>query len=125
MPLASVGALLNVSVVTSDDVATVFLAGEFDVAGAPALRAVVKDLLAAGRRHILINLDGVTFMDGAAIGELIASDVRIRHVDGSLRLTSHVCCERLLQLTGESGRLQIAVRPDSPVPTLHAHHSVH
>ena len=99
---------LDVTVQWGEDGDIVFLAGEFDFAAAPRLRAVIEALLATGRRQILVDLEAVTFMDGSAIGALISADQRTQRVGGSLKVTPNARCLRLLQLTGELDRLSFS-----------------
>lgn len=106
--------LFEVAVRPTGDRDAVVVSGELDVASAPELRAVVGHLLAAGRRHILLDLDGVTFVDGAGIGALIASDLEAREAGGCLEVTEHAGCRRILRITGETGRLRMSARPVDP-----------
>lgn len=83
------------------------LAGEFDFAATRRLSEVVRALMTLGRRRVLINLDEVTFVDGAAVGALIdASNLMVR-VGGALEVTENPMCLRVLRTTGELERLTI------------------
>ncbi len=57
------------------DVAIVDLSGRFMMGTATGvIRDAVRELLASGERHILLNLRDVTYMDSAAgVGELVSS----------------------------------------------------
>lgn len=107
------GTLLGVTVSRRDDRDTVCVSGEMDIASTPELHQVIDLLLADGRRDLVINLDGVTFMDATAIGELIDADLRARQLGGFLQVTSHTGCQRLLRLTGETHRLDVLVADDA------------
>lgn len=100
-------AALAVTVRWGEDHDTVSLAGEFDFSAASRVRAVVDALLVAGRRRILIDLDAVTFVDGAAIGALIAANEQTLLVGGALEVTEHALCLRLLRVTNELPRLTV------------------
>lgn len=101
------GAALAVTVQLGEDHDVVSLAGEFDFAATAGLRAQIDALLAAGRRRILVDLDAVTFVDGAAIGALISASEQSRRVGGTLEVTEHRLCLRLLRVTDELQRLAI------------------
>lgn len=103
----SSAATFEATVKWSEDRDVVMLAGEFDIFAASKVSAVVNALLAGGRRRILVNLDAVTFMDGAAVGALISASEQTLRVGGSLHVTQHAACLRLLQLTGELARLSV------------------
>ena len=98
-------ATFEATVLWSEDRDVLMLSGEFDIVAALRVGAVIHALLARGRRRILINLDAVTFLDGAAIGALISASERTLQVGGSLQVTEHAACLRLLRLTGELERL--------------------
>jgi anti-sigma B factor antagonist len=56
--------------------------GEGDV----ALRNAVQEILEAGNQHILLNLEKVSYMDSAGIGELVACYKRAKEKEGSVKL---------------------------------------
>ena len=56
--------------------------GEGDV----VLRDKVSDLLDNGGAHILLNLEKVSYMDSAGIGELVACYKRAKEKDGTVKL---------------------------------------
>jgi anti-sigma B factor antagonist len=80
--------------------AQVALVGELDLATAPAISRTVRHLLAAGHRHIVVDLGAVTFMDGTTVGVLVAAHREVTTSGGSLELTVHPLSARLLRLTG-------------------------
>ncbi len=94
--------LLSISVSPPGAPAVVVLVGEVDVATAPHLRSTVGELLAAGRNHIIIDLDGVTFLDAAALNTLITATSSAADAGGALHLTHHPRCMQLLAFTGET-----------------------
>ena len=88
--------------------ALVALVGELDLATAPAISRTVRHLLAAGHRHIVVDLGAVTFMDGTTVGVLVAAHREVTTSGGCLELTVHPLSARLLRLTGTTevfGRL--------------------
>lgn len=99
---------LAVTVQGGEEGDIVALAGEFDFAAAPRVSTAIDAFLAAGRRRILIDLDAVTFVDGAAIGALIGANEQTLSVGGTLEVvTEHALCLRLLRITEELQRLTV------------------
>ncbi len=54
--------------------------------GDALLREQVHHLLEGGRSKILLNLEGVSYMDSAGIGELVACYKRAREKGGTVKL---------------------------------------
>lgn len=96
---------LRVSVRSRDEDDAVVLAGEIDVATAPYLTSTVHRLLREGRTRIFVDLDAVTYLDGAAIRTLVAATDDCARAGGSLRVSHNDLCERLLRITGETRRI--------------------
>jgi anti-sigma B factor antagonist len=70
--------------------------GELDIAGAPAIRKLIADSATSGRERVVVDLSGVTFIDGAGLGGLLA-EPRRKGVEVVLRAPSPPV-ERLLEL---------------------------
>lgn len=69
------------------EVAVLDLAGKITIGeGDVVLRDKVHELLDAGKNKILLNLQAVTYMDSAGIGELVACYKRAREKGGAVRL---------------------------------------
>ena len=69
----------HVSVV---DVSGKITIGEGDV----VLREKINELLDSDKKHILLNLEKVSYMDSAGIGELVACYKRAKEKDGTVKL---------------------------------------
>jgi anti-sigma B factor antagonist len=54
--------------------------------GSSILRDTVKDLLAKGRKNILVNLADISNIDSSGIGELVAAFTSVRNQGGELKL---------------------------------------
>lgn len=81
--------------------AAIALHGEFDIANAHELRTELAKHIDEGRRVIRVDLQRVSFMDSAAIGELINATRRCNAEHGSLILTNlSAGLYRVLALTG-------------------------
>ena len=52
------------------------------------LREAVEKCLNEGKTRILLNLGGVTYMDSAGIGELVACFKRVKETDGMMKLVN-------------------------------------
>lgn len=72
-----------------------------DIYTAPKLRARLVELIDGGSRQVVVNLEGVSFMDSTGLGSLVAGLKRMREHDGALRL---VCTRepvlKVFQITG-------------------------
>ena len=68
--------------------------GEIDVFTAPLFKQAVVNLVAAGHRHLFLDLRGVTFMDSSGFGALLGATKRLRPEGGSLNL---IGCNRTIQ----------------------------
>ena len=75
--------------------------GEIDVAAAPALRDRLGSLVDEGTHRIVVDLEGVDFIDSTGLGVLVGAVRRARGADGDVRL---VCTNsRLLKVFGVTG----------------------
>jgi anti-sigma B factor antagonist len=68
--------------------------------GSAAVREVVRDLLAKGRKKILLDLSDVDYIDSSGLGSLVSAFTSVRNDGGALKLvylTKKV--QDLLQMT--------------------------
>jgi anti-sigma B factor antagonist len=69
------------------DVAIVDFSGKITLGeGSAMLRTMVRDLVTAGRRKILLNLADVDYIDSSGIGELVGAYTSVRSASGELKL---------------------------------------
>lgn len=69
------------------DVTILDLSGKITIGeGSVILRQKVRDLLAAGKNKILLNLGDVSYVDSSGIGELVSSYTTVRNQQGALKL---------------------------------------
>jgi anti-sigma B factor antagonist len=54
--------------------------------GSAAVREVVRDLLAKGRKKILLDLSDVDYIDSSGLGSLVSSFTSVKNESGQLKL---------------------------------------
>ncbi len=96
---------------TVGDRTVVGVVGEVDVYTAPKLRNRLVELVNAGHHHLVVDLDGVDFLDSTGLGVLVGALKRVRSHQGSLQL---VCSrDRLLTVFRITGLAQVFAMYDS------------
>ncbi len=73
---------------TEGGVTVVAPTGRLDVAGAPALKNAMTDLARNGPPRVVIDMEGVSFVDSTGLGSVIAALKQIRNRQGELRLAA-------------------------------------
>ncbi|MGH3169802.1 MAG: STAS domain-containing protein [Trebonia sp.] len=77
------------------------VSGEIDVYTAPRLRERLVSLVEAGKYRLIVNLEGVEFLDSTGLGVLVGGLKRVRAYDGGIDL---VCTQgrilRIFRITG-------------------------
>ena len=78
---------LKLNVREAGHVSVVDLSGKITIGeGDSLLREKVQALLDGGTKNILLNLESVSYMDSAGIGELVACYKRAREKGGTVKL---------------------------------------
>ncbi len=96
---------LSLSTRTEGDRTVVEVAGEIDVYTAPKLREQLVELVNDGNYHLIVDMEGVEFLDSTGLGVLVGGLKRVRAHDGSLRL---VCTqERILKIFRITGLTKV------------------
>lgn len=92
---------MKTTVRTVGQVSVVDLSGKITIGeGDVILRDKVQELLDAGHKQVVLNLEKVSYMDSAGIGELVAVFKRAREKGGTVKLLRPSGkVEDLLQLT--------------------------
>lgn len=85
----------------NNDVVVIDMKGKLTLgSGDVQLRAIVRDLLDRGEKKILLNMDKVSYMDSAGVGELVASYTTATNREAALKLLKLTSKSReLLQFT--------------------------
>jgi anti-sigma B factor antagonist len=56
--------------------------------GLGAMRAAIKDAVEAGHRNILLNLEGVEYIDSAGLGEMASAYITVNNMGGKIKLVN-------------------------------------
>jgi anti-sigma B factor antagonist len=86
--VAPAGGLMQIEERVVGDVVVLAVTGEIrlDKGGEVVVRDNVRSLLHKGRRHLLIDLAQVPYVDSAGLGELVSSYVTAKNAGGALKL---------------------------------------
>ena len=96
---------LSLSTRTEGDRTVVTVGGEIDVYTAPKLRDKITELVGEGHHDLVIDMEGVDFLDSTGLGVLVGGLKRVRAHEGSLRL---VCTqERILKIFRITGLTKV------------------
>jgi len=92
---------LGLDVEERDGYAVLSVRGEVDVYTAPRFRERLIELVGEGRHRIIVDLEGVDFLDSTGLGVLVGGLKRLRSHDGDLLL---VCTQsrilKVFEITG-------------------------
>jgi anti-sigma B factor antagonist len=62
--------------------------GRLDVTGAPALKEAVSEAMKSGQARVIIDLEGVSFVDSSGLGSVVTALKQVRSSKGDLRLAA-------------------------------------
>ncbi len=94
----------------------VAVGGEIDVYTAPKLRDQISELVSDDHHHLLIDLEGVDFLDSTGLGVLVGGLKKVRAHDGSMEL---ICSQdRLLKIFRITGLAKVFTIHDSEAAAL-------
>ena len=92
---------LGIDVRKIESHAVVDVSGEIDVYTAPKLREKLIELVSEGTYDMVVNLEGVDFLDSTGLGVLVGALKRVKAHDGSLSI---VCTQdkilKIFKITG-------------------------
>jgi anti-sigma B factor antagonist len=108
---------LDISTRTVGGMTIAELAGELDIASAPALREQLLSLLRPGSSRLVIDLSKVSLCDASGLAVLVGIGRRARLLGGFLRLAAvSPQADRVLHITGLHRHLPISPLSTQPVP---------
>src|SRR3954468_20853269 len=96
---------LSLSTRTVGDRTIVEVGGEIDVYTAPKLREQLVELVNDGSYHLVVDMEGVDFLDSTGLGVLVGGLKRVRAHEGSLRLVCNQ--ERILKIFRITGLTKV------------------
>lgn len=92
---------LGLDVTENNGVSVLTVRGEVDVYTAPRLRERLVEMAGDGKYNIVVDLEGVDFLDSTGLGVLVGGLKRLRSHDGDLSL---VCTQhrilKVFEITG-------------------------
>ena len=102
---------LDLDVSEKNGVAILAVKGEVDVYTAPRLREKLVELVTQGKHRIVVDLEGVEFLDSTGLGVLVGGLKRVRSHNGDLGL---VCTQhRILKVFEITGLTKVFAIHDS------------
>lgn len=80
---------MNQRVYEKDGITILELTGTITLgAGDVTMRDLIKGQLSQGKKSLIIDLGGVSFMDSTGLGELVAAYTTARHQEATLKLAN-------------------------------------
>lgn len=70
----------------SNEIVILKMDGEMDIYNCQILREHVKLLFASGRKKVVANLEGVSYIDSSGIGALISACATLKKAGGGMKL---------------------------------------
>jgi anti-sigma B factor antagonist len=96
---------MRVEATEQDGVAVVSVFGEVDVSTAPRLRQQLVETASSGHDWVVVDLDGLDFLDSTGLGVLVSGLKRFRTQGGDLLLVCNA--RRILRVFEITGLTQV------------------
>ena len=109
-----------VTVSERDASIVVAIDGELDMATAAALRKPILDAIAAGHRHIVVDLTQVTFIDSTGLSVIIGAHKRLQPAGAIAVATESKMVRRVFDLTGLTEILPMTTSVAEAIVRVHA-----
>ena len=78
---------LNIGERSARDVTILDMIGKITIGeGNIVLRTTIRRLVEEGKKKVLLNFRGISFIDSSGIGELVSTYTTLHHVGGQLKL---------------------------------------
>lgn len=92
---------LQIETVRQESTCVLTLSGEVDIYSSPALRNALAAASAEGCSMIVVDLNGVSFIDSSGLGVLVGALRRAREAGGDLKVVSaQEFVGRIMRITG-------------------------
>lgn len=113
---------LNIEVVVHDaDTAVLTIGGELDCETATSLHHYMANQFRHGRRHLVLDLSDLKFMDSSGLNVLIKAGREARSTEGDLHLAAPTpAVRRVFEITGLSLTMPIHANVDEALATAHS-----
>ncbi|MCB1175884.1 MAG: STAS domain-containing protein [Leptospiraceae bacterium] len=91
-----------------NDVVIVDIAGDVDIYNSAVLKSSIQEQIAGGARNVLVNMEGVKYIDSSGVGVLIAIMNELNKLEGRIKLV-HIydAVRRVFELTRLTGLFDI------------------
>ncbi|MFQ3550063.1 MAG: STAS domain-containing protein [Armatimonadota bacterium] len=91
---------LETNLTEANGIKILHVSGEIDVYTAPQFKEAVNGVLTTGQKHLIINMENVSYMDSSGFGALLSATKRLRPVGGTVSLVNcNQSIKRILQIT--------------------------
>jgi anti-sigma B factor antagonist len=75
--------------------------GEIDVYTSPKVKEIIADLIEKGTNNLVINLEGVRYIDSTGLGVLIGALKKVREKEGGISLVcTNPQIKKIFNITG-------------------------
>jgi anti-anti-sigma factor len=92
--------VLSMRIIHHTGRSVLLLSGELDILSAPTLHNGVERMIARDRRHLVLDMAGLTFCDSCGLQALLKTQRRLTAAGGTMELTHvHGILQRVLDLT--------------------------
>src|SRR5437660_7682899 len=109
---------LGLDVSERDGYTVLAVRGEVDVYTAPRFRERLIELVSEGKHRIIVDLEGVDFLDSTGLGVLVGGLTRLRSHEADLLLVcTHSRILKVSETTGLTKIFSIYTTVDAAVPS--------
>jgi len=95
---------MNVKTYTKEinnNITGINIEGEIDVYTSPKVKEALNDLIQKGHNNIIVNLEGVSYIDSTGLGVLIGALKRVKENNGDIKLVcTNLQIKKIFDITG-------------------------
>ena len=85
----------------SNEIMGINIEGEIDVYTSPKVKEALNDLINKGHYNLIVNLEGVSYIDSTGLGVLIGALKRVKENNGDIRLIcNNMQIKKIFDITG-------------------------